>query len=145
MILVDVNLLVYAVCQESPEHARAQAWLQHTLRTCESVAMPWIVLSGFFRVATNRRVFNEPLTPEQALHVMDYWLAQPNVWKPEPTRHHFNVLMGLCHIVRPTGNQVPDAHLATLAMCHHLELNSADRGFSRYPGLAWRNPLADAA
>jgi uncharacterized protein len=36
----------------------------------------------------------------------------------------------------------PDAHLAALAMEHGLTLCSADRDFSRFPGLKWMNPIA---
>ncbi|MDA8067891.1 MAG: hypothetical protein M0T77_04670 [Actinomycetota bacterium] len=39
------------------------------------------------------------------------------------------------------GNLVTDAHLAALAIKHGAELNSRDAGFSRFPGLQWRDPL----
>jgi hypothetical protein len=35
-----------------------------------------------------------------------------------------------------------DIHLAALAIEHGLTLCSADRGFARFPGLRWENPLA---
>ena len=38
-------------------------------------------------------------------------------------------------------NQVPDAHLAALAVEHGLELQTADRGFARFPGLRYRDPI----
>ncbi len=44
---------------------------------------------------------------------------------------------------KATGNHVPDAHLAALAIEWGLELQSSDRDFARYPGLRWRDPLAD--
>jgi len=36
---------------------------------------------------------------------------------------------------------VPDAYLAALAIESGSELVTADRGFSRFPGLRWRHPL----
>lgn len=35
-----------------------------------------------------------------------------------------------------------DAHLAALAVEHGATLMSADRGFARFPGLRFRNPIA---
>jgi predicted nucleic acid-binding protein len=37
---------------------------------------------------------------------------------------------------------VTDAHLAALAIEHGAVLMSTDRDFARFPGLAWRDPLA---
>ncbi len=41
------------------------------------------------------------------------------------------------------GNLVPDAYLAALAIEIGAELISADRDFTRFPGLRWRHPLQD--
>lgn len=40
------------------------------------------------------------------------------------------------------GNLVPDAFLAALAIEHRATLVTSDRGFARFPGLAWTPPLA---
>lgn len=37
---------------------------------------------------------------------------------------------------------VPDAHLAVLAIEYGLTLQTTDRGFARFSGLRWENPLA---
>jgi hypothetical protein len=39
-------------------------------------------------------------------------------------------------------NLVPDAHLAALAIEHGLLLVTSDAEFARFPGLAWKTPLA---
>jgi predicted nucleic acid-binding protein len=39
-------------------------------------------------------------------------------------------------------NDIPDAHLAALAIGHGLILCSAEAGFARFPGLRWTNPLS---
>ncbi len=38
-------------------------------------------------------------------------------------------------------NDVPDTHLAALAVDHGLRLATADGGFARFPDLDWFNPL----
>jgi uncharacterized protein len=46
----------------------------------------------------------------------------------------------MTQIGRP--EQVPDAHLAALAMEYGLTLCSTDRDFARFMGLKWMNPIA---
>ena len=41
-------------------------------------------------------------------------------------------------------NDVPDAHLAALAVEHGLRLATSDSGFARFSGLQWFNPLQAA-
>jgi predicted nucleic acid-binding protein len=43
---------------------------------------------------------------------------------------------------KATGNLVPDAHLAALALEHGLTLYSTDRDFAAVTGLSWIDPLA---
>ena len=37
MILVDANILIYAIDQDSPHHARARRWLEEKLSGCGAV------------------------------------------------------------------------------------------------------------
>jgi hypothetical protein len=41
------------------------------------------------------------------------------------------------------GRQV--THLAALAIEHNCELHTTDTDFARFPGLRWRDPLADSS
>ena len=51
------------------------------------------------------------------------------------------ILGRLLDRVHATGNLVPDAHLAALAIEHGLTVCSADADFGRFPGVTWVNPL----
>ena len=142
MKLPDLNLLLYAIDEASPLHPPARRWLETTLSGSEDVAFAWIVLLGFLRLATNRSVFEEPLTVEEALEAMDGWLAQPVSRVVNPTPRHPTVLRGLLKPHGAAGNLVSDAHLAALAIEHDAELCSHDRDFGRFDGLRWLDPLA---
>ena len=61
MILVDLNLLLYAVNTGSPHHRKAKRWLEEVLSGDESVALPWVVLLGFLRITTNRHILDAHL------------------------------------------------------------------------------------
>jgi len=62
------------------------------------------------------------------------WLDHPRVWIPEATDEHAAVL-GLLLEANVTGNLIPDAHLAALAIEHGLTVCSADADFARFAGV----------
>ncbi len=44
MIIVDVNLLIYAVNEDAPDHRKAKSWLEQVVTGTETVGLPRIVL-----------------------------------------------------------------------------------------------------
>lgn len=141
MRLLDVNLLLYALDATSPRHDEARRWLEQTLSGRETVALPWTVLLAFLRLSTRAAIFANPLTAEQALDIVDQWLALPCVTVVHPGRRHASILRELLSSVGTAGNLVTDAHLAALAVEHGAELCSCDADFSRFPGVRWLDPL----
>lgn len=142
MILPDLNLLLYAVNADSPNHAGARRWLQAALSGTETVLFAWVVLLGFIRLATSARVFPKPIEPAIAFDLIEGWLAQPAVAVVHPTDRHGRTLRALLEPLGTAGNLTTDAHLAALAIEHGAELCSTDGDFARFPALRWRNPIA---
>lgn len=142
MKVLDLNILLYAVNRDSPRHAASKEWLESTLGGEESVAIPWIVVLGFLRIATSRQVFAHPIAVEEAVAVVDGWLSQPPVVPLNPGDEHWRVFTRLLADVGSAGNLTTDAHLAALAIEHGAELCSTDTDFARFPHLRWTNPLA---
>ena len=142
MIVVDVNLLIYAVNQDSPDHRKAKAWLESAVSGTETVGLPWIVLLAFLRLTTRTGLFQKPLTVDAAFDLMDAWLQQPSVTVPEPTARHLQTMRDLILPLGTGGNITSDAHLAALAVEHGAELCSTDNDFGRFHRLRWRNPLS---
>jgi len=143
LILVDANLLIYARLSSFPQNARARAWLDAKLNGSAPVGLPWPSLLGFVRITTNPRILDRPLAIAQAWQQVTEWLACPPVWVPHPGDGHAGILGGLLANTRASGNLVPDAHLAALALEHGLRMCSTDGDFARFKGLVWDNPLAD--
>jgi len=141
VILLDVNLLLYALDETAPDHERAKSWLEDVLSSPETVALPWVVLLAFLRLTTRAAVFANPLTAEQALDVVDGWLERPNVAVVHPGPRHATLLRELLASLGTAGNLTTDAHLAALAREHGAVLCSRDADFSRFPGLQWVDPL----
>jgi toxin-antitoxin system PIN domain toxin len=139
--LVDANVLLYAVDEDSPHHEIAKRWLEEKLSGPETFAFAWAVLLAFIRLVTNPRVFEKPLSGEEALDLVDSWLAQTNATVLHPTDRHSQLLRELLAPLGTAGNLTSDAHLAVLAIEHGAELCSGDSDFGRFAGLQWTNPL----
>ncbi len=142
--LVDANLILWAHHLQFPAHVAARRWWASLLSDRQSVGVPWPSILAFVRVSTHPRALERPLELAEAWRIVEGWLERPNVWIPTPTDRHRAILAPLLLGGKATGNHVPDAHLAALAMEWGLEFQSADRDFARYPGLRWRDPLAEA-
>ncbi len=141
MILIDANLLLYAVNRDLPQHAQARAWLEATLSGTVSVGLPWIVVLAFLRITTSARIFEAPLSIEQAGAYVDSWLEQPVVKLLVPGPGHWAILKTLLASSGTGGNLTTDAHIAALALEQGYTVYSADNDFKRFAGLRHVNPL----
>jgi uncharacterized protein len=140
VLLVDANVLLYAVNERAREHATARDWLLEALGGGEAVAFAWTVLLAFLRLSTHPGLFARPLSAVQAAEVVERWLQSPSVVTIEPTRRHLPLLRGLLERAGTGGNLVGDAHLAALALEHGATVVSFDRDFARFEGLTLRRP-----
>ncbi len=141
MKLPDVNLLLYAADESAKLHEPALAWIEETLSGSETVAFAWVALIGFVRLSTNPRTVASPWGVDEALDVVDDWLAQPLSTVVHPTDRHAAVMRDLLGPLGTAGNLTTDAHLAALAIEHGATLCSCDNDFSRFAGLRWVDPL----
>lgn len=135
MVIVDANVLLYAVNPQSRQHEAAHAWLVGALAGNEAVGFAWTVLLAFLRLATNPSVFAHPLSPEEAAGLVELWLAPRAAVVVEPTARHLAVLRGLLRSSGTAGNLIADAHLAALALETGATVVSFDRDFARFEGL----------
>lgn len=141
-MLVDANILLYAVDETSPFHERARDWMEETLNGSRRVGLPWASLTAFLRIVTNPRALADPLAPAAAWALVDAWLDAPTVWVPTPGRGHREILGRLVGDLDLRANLIPDAVLAALCIEHGLEMVSADTDFARFTELTWHNPIA---
>jgi uncharacterized protein len=141
MILIDANLLIYAIDSASPHHPVARRWLEKILSGTETVGLAWSVILAFLRIVTHPAVMHRPLSPEDALGYVDSWLQQPYVHAIVPGDKHWFLLRDLLHSTGTAGNLTSDSHLAALALEHDCTVYSADHDFGRFPGVRQVNPL----
>ena len=141
MISPDVNVLLYAHREDLDGHNDYASWLGEVARSPEPFALSELVLSGFLRIATSRRVFVDPTPLRLALDFVEALRSLPHCRSVRPGDRHWAIFTTLCTAARARGKLVADAYHAALAIEHGLEWISADGDFGRFEGLRWRHPL----
>lgn len=142
MIAVDTNILVYAHREDLPFHGVAFQRLAELAEGPATWAVPWPCLHEFLSIVTHPRIYLpfSPLT--RAIEQVDAWLGSPTLAVLAKSAAHWPTLRALLVAGRVTGPRVHDGRIAALCRQHGVrELWSADRDFSRFPGLAVVNPL----
>jgi toxin-antitoxin system PIN domain toxin len=142
VILLDVNVLVYAHREDAPGHAQYLQWLQGAVTSEVPYGLSDLVLSGFLRVVTHPRVFRVPTPMKAALAFSQALRERPNCLIVAPGSRHWEIFMSLCRSTDVRGNLVADAYFAALAIESGSEWITTDRDYSRFPGLRWRHPLS---
>ncbi len=141
MIIVDVNLLIYAYDTTCPAHNQARAWLESVLSGDEIVGLPWQSVSAFLRILTYPEISRDRFSMQRAVAIVDQWLTLSHVRMLSPGEGHWAVFRGMLVEGGVRGRLTGDAALAALAIEHGGILYTNDRDFARFPGLRWVNPL----
>lgn len=82
MIIVDLNVLIYAVNSATPNHSATLKWWTDAINDEEPVGPRWAVIGGFLRLTTRGGILPKPLTVDTATAVVDAWLKLDTVVTP---------------------------------------------------------------
>lgn len=143
MILLDVNVLVYAARREFAEHELAARWLTQALVGAEPVAVLDEVLAAATRLLTNHLVLRAPSTIDEALDFCGRVRDAPAAVVPLPSTRRWDRFTELAILLGLRGNDVLDALLAATALDLGATVATFDRGFRRFPGVSVRRPEPD--
>lgn len=141
MIVVDLNLLLYAHNRAVPQHAAARDWWAETMNGGATIGLPEPVLFGFLRVVTQRGMLTRPLPTAEALTILRGWLAWPRVQVLYGTAGSVKRALALAERLGVAGRLTTDLVIAALTIEYRGLLMSADADFGRIPELRWKNPL----
>jgi uncharacterized protein len=106
----------------------------------QRIGLPGRTIGAFLRIVTHPRVTTNPLDSAAAWGFVSEWLVQPQVWIP-PAGERTAQILGRLLADGVTGNLIPDAQLAALAIEYGVPVASNDSDFARFPECRWFNPL----
>ena len=141
MILPDVNVLICAFREDSPDHKKYRRWLESVVRGDMAYGMSPQVLGAVVRIVTHPRIFVPPTPLEEALAFANVLVDQPHCQVIQPGPRHWGIFHGVCQRARASGNLVQDAWFAALAIESGCEWITTDRDYARFEGLRWRAPF----
>ena len=102
MVLLDVNVLVYAHRQDSPHHRQYLSWLENLVNSDHPYGLSDLVLSGFLRVVTHPKVFNPPSSMDKALLFIHELREQPQLHRHQSRPTPLGHLLPALHNRRPS-------------------------------------------
>lgn len=145
MLLLDVNIVLAAHRGDHPEHVPVRAWFDETLAATERFAVPAFIWASFLRITTNRRIFEVPTPRSDAFAFLAATQAHPLHIEIAPGPRHYELLREVCDQADASGNLVPDAVIAAVAIEHGCEVVTLDRDFARFSAVRHRRPVASGA
>ncbi len=132
MLSPDVNILVYAHREETPQHKRYAEWLTNTINSDEPFALSELVISGFLRIVSNPKIFKPPTPLNIAWDFIDQITQHPRCNLVRPESNHLKIFKALSKKHQLSGKLIADAYHAALVIEHGLQWVSADTDFARF-------------
>lgn len=140
MILVDTNVLVYALNEDAPQHGDSRAVVEAALRgALPAVLVPQVLVEAYAVVTDARRV-ERPLDPSQAWAEMD--VLRRGLRVLDLTGAALEALGQLIAARRPPAQEVFEALLVAQMHAHGVSrLCTYDTDdFQGYPGIVVERP-----
>lgn len=141
MVLMDVNVLVYAHREDVIDHLAYHNWLESILNGNTRFGFSELVLSGFIRIVTHPKIFETPSSLDQAITFTHQIRSSSQAMCIAPGSKHGSFFLQCMKSINATGNDVPDAYYAALAMEWDCQWVTTDKGFRRFKGLRIKHPL----
>lgn len=136
-ILIDSNILVYAINSSSPKHKTSQDYLR---ANAGSMVVAQQNVMEALRVLTHRK-FQKPMTTDQAQKAVDAIVRHADIIAPDATAYEL-ALMYIAEY-QLTGNAIFDAYLAATALAAGASTIATDntKDFDFYTKLTIVNPF----
>jgi len=142
LLLLDVNVVIAAHRVDHAQYPVLRPWFDGVLAGAEPFCVPIVVWGSFIRLATSRRVFPRPTPLAEAFTFVEAVCAQPHHVLLGPGPQHLVLLRRICEESDATGDLVPDAVLAAIALEHDCTVASFARDFARFTSIDHVIPVA---
>jgi hypothetical protein len=134
-MLLDVNVVLALHRGDHPEHDVVRAWFDQIVGQADRFTVPSTVWASVVRLATHRRVFEAPSPVVEVFRFARAVVELPNHVHLASGPQHLERFEDLCRAGDATGDLVPDAQLAALAVDQGASIVTFDRDFLRFEDL----------
>lgn len=133
-VLVDTNLIFYALNMDSPQHVRASSYLRQLWKAGDRWCLAWANVYELLNLLTHPAVLPRPLTWQQAWPAVERLLAHPELEMLVETPRHGEVLREvLGDVTGARGAFFYDCRLAALMREHDVPaIATADTDFRKF-------------
>lgn len=136
-MLIDSNILIYAINADSPKHRSAQQFLRENLGKLEIAHQN--VLEAI-RVLTHQK-FSKPMKLKDALIAVHAISKHCRIISPTQTTYYLS--LELISKYKLVGNRIFDAYLAATALSYDIDTMATDNisDFKKFTALKIINPF----
>jgi predicted nucleic acid-binding protein len=131
MIALDTNFLVSLFVESHNDHKRAVTWFELNK---EELSLTHINIGEVLRLISHPRVFLKPLTLQQAVHLVEDFISNFDVFVLYDSPYWLKDLEALTHLLPDIrANQVFDARIALILRYNGVkEICTLDSDFKKY-------------
>lgn len=137
-MIIDSNILIYAINADSPKHKKAQDFLKENLKYLEVTHQN---ILETIRVLTHQK-FSKPMGINSALAAIQAISKSCHIVSPTLTTYY--LCLELINKYQLTGNRIFDAYLAATALSNGIDEVATDNvlDFKKFKGLKIINPFS---
>lgn len=139
---VDINVLLGAFFEESDTHDQSGDTIEVLRRSSQPLVIFPVVVAGFIRMSTSRRMSTNPASTQLALSFLGSLLSSPFNSIMEGGTNFWKEFASLVSYHSARDSDVTDCQIAASAITLGATLYSFDRGFARFNTLSWVDPAA---
>lgn len=141
-VTLDTNVLIYASNEDDPKHELALQLVERLRQGPEIVYLFWPTILGYLRIVTHPAILPRPPSASSATGNIAALLSRPHVRTAREDDHFWDLYRATAS-KQSRGNDVPDAHLATLMRQQGIRIiYTRDWAFRRFPDIEPRDPFA---
>ena len=139
--LIDTNILIYAVDENSFYHNSAHLFLEKIV-TKETIFLTLQNFTEFYAIVTNSKRVNAPLTQDEAVKTIMQFIHSDLFKIIVPKQKTVKTIINLLSKYRIKPSEIHDVHLAAVMLDNHIRtIYTADTSIFIRLGLNAVNPL----
>ncbi len=144
MALIDTNILVYVLNEDSQYSRKANTFLKGLVEGTDPWQISWINVFEFLRVITDpRSIQGKALYIDEAIDFVQNLLAAPTAQMIHPGSRHYEIFTELAsHTPGVRGPFIHDTRIAAIMLENGVrKIYTNDDGFRRFRDIQVVNPF----